>query len=62
VWGGVLGSALAAGICTYSYHPRADRTLPGAATVWGKQVGFYALGTFVKEFWPEIRRNLPHKP
>jgi hypothetical protein len=57
----ILGSALAAGICTYSYHPRADRTLSGTATVWGKQVGYFTLSTFVKEFWPEIRRNLPHK-
>lgn len=57
----ILGSALAAGICTYSYHARADRTLSGAASVWGRQVAFYTLSTFVKEFWPDLRRKLSHK-
>ena len=57
----ILGSALAAGICTYSYHPTADRTLSGAASVWGRQIAFYTLNTFVKEFWPDLRRKLSHK-
>lgn len=57
----ILGSALAAGICTYSYHPRADRNLPNAASVWERQVAFYTLTTFVKEFWPDLRRKLSRK-
>jgi hypothetical protein len=57
-----LGSALGAGISTYSYHPRADRTLPNTASVWGTQVGYDTLTIFVKEFWPDIRRKLSHKP
>jgi len=56
-----LGSALAAGICTYSYHPRADRTLANTASVWGTQVGYDMLTIVVKEFWPDIRRKLSHK-
>lgn len=54
----IFGSAVAAGICTYSYHPRADRTLSDAASVWGRQVAFYTLNTFIKEFWPDVRRKL----
>jgi hypothetical protein len=58
----IVGSALAAGISTYSYHPRADRTLPNTANVWGTQVGYDTLTLVVKEFWPDIRRQLRHKP
>jgi hypothetical protein len=57
----ILGSALAAGICTYSYHHRGDRTLSGAAAVWERQLAFYTLNTFIKEFWPDLRRKLSHK-
>jgi hypothetical protein len=56
----VFGSAISAGISTYSYHPRADRNLRNAASVWGSQVGYDTLTYVVKEFWPDIRRKL-HK-
>jgi hypothetical protein len=58
----IVGSALSAGISTYSYHPRTDRNLPNAASVWGTQVGYDTIAIVVKEFWPDIRRNLSHKP
>ena len=54
----IVGSALAAGISTYSYHPQEDRTLPNTLSVWGSQVGYDALTYVVKEFWPDIRRKL----
>jgi hypothetical protein len=54
----IVGSALAAGISTYSYHPQSDRNLANAATVWGTQVGYDILTIVVKEFWPDIRQNL----
>lgn len=57
-----IGSALSAGISTYSYHPRADRNLPNTASVWGTQVGYDTITIVVKEFWPDIRRKLSHKP
>jgi hypothetical protein len=57
----VVGSALASGISTYSYHPRADRTLPNALSVWGTQVGYDTITLVVKEFWPDIRRKLNKK-
>jgi hypothetical protein len=52
----VLGSALAAGISTYSYHPHSDKTLDNTLKVWGTQVGWDSLTFVVKEFWPDIRR------
>jgi hypothetical protein len=58
----IIGSALSAGISTYSYHPRGDRNLPNTASVWGSMVGYDTLTIVVKEFWPDIRRKLSHKP
>ena len=57
----ILGSAIAAAISTYSYHPQADRTLSNTASVWGTQVGYDTLTIVVKEFWPDIRRKLSRK-
>jgi hypothetical protein len=57
----IFGSALAAGISTYSYHPHEDKTLRNSASVWGSQVGYDALTYFVKEFWPDIRRKIRKK-
>ncbi|MBV9574186.1 MAG: hypothetical protein JOY93_09040, partial [Acidobacteriales bacterium] len=57
----VLGSAMSATISTYSYHPRADRTLSNTASVWGSQVGYDTLTIVVKEFWPDIRRKMRKK-
>jgi len=54
----IAGSALAAGISTYSYHPREDQTLPNTMSVWGTQVGYDTIAVVVKEFWPDIRRKL----
>jgi hypothetical protein len=54
----IIGSALSAGISTYSYHPHADRTLRNSASVWGSQIGYDTLTYVVKEFWPDIRRKI----
>ena len=58
----IVGSAMAAAISTYSYHPRADRTLSNTASVWGSEVGYDTITIVVKEFWPDIRRKLRKKP
>ena len=58
----IFGSAISAGISTYSYHPHADRTLRNTASVWGTQVGYDTITIVVKEFWPDIRRKFSHKP
>jgi hypothetical protein len=57
----ILGAGLSAGISTYSYHPRGDRNLANAASVWGSLVGDDTLGQVVTEFWPDLRRKLSHK-
>jgi hypothetical protein len=74
----VVGGALSASISTYSYHPKShlfptttpgvyrfipsDRTLPNTAKVWGTQYGYDTLTLVAKEFWPDIRRKLRHRP
>ena len=54
----VFGSAISSAISTYSYHPRQDKTLANAASVWGTQVGWDSATFVLKEFWPDIRRKL----
>ena len=36
----VFGSAIAAGISTYSYHPHAERTIANTASVWATEIGY----------------------
>jgi hypothetical protein len=72
----IFGSATAAAISTYSYHPRStylstpgnphkfvgsDRTLVNAANVWGTQVTLDTATIVIKEFWPDVHRKLSHK-
>jgi hypothetical protein len=57
----IFGSAISAGISTYSYHPHADKGLANTASVWGTQVGYDTITIVVKEFWPDIRRMISHK-
>jgi len=57
----ILGSAIAAGISTYSYHPEGDRKLGNACSVWGTQLASDAIATFLKEFWPDLRRKARKK-
>jgi len=54
----IAGSAAAAFISTYSYHPQDDRTVSNTLSVWGTQVGYDTIAFVVKEFWPDIRRKL----
>ena len=57
----VFGGAVAAGISTYSYHPRQQRTLRNAASLWGTQIGLDTLTQGIKEFWPDIHRKFSRK-
>lgn len=72
----VFGAAVAAGISTYSYHPRStfrstptnphlfvpsDRTLSNTISTWGTQLGLDTVTIMVKEFWPDIHRKISHK-
>ena len=74
----IVGSAIASGISTYSYHPgrtligrnsngaldytASDRTLKNTASVWGSQVGYDTITLVIKEFWPDIRRKIRKQP
>ena len=72
----IFGSATAAAISTYSYHPRStflrtpsnphlfvgsDRTLVNAGETWGTQVGLDAITIVIKEFWPDVQRKMARK-
>jgi hypothetical protein len=72
----IFGSAAAAAISTYSYHPKStyistptnphmfigsDRTLANTANVWATQVGLDTFTIVLKEFWPDIHRALSRK-
>jgi hypothetical protein len=57
----ILGSAAAASISTYSYHPSSDRNLGNTGSVWGTQVGYDSITFVIKEFWPDIRRKMGKK-
>jgi hypothetical protein len=57
----IVGSAVAAGIVTYSYHPHEDKTLSNTASVWGTQVAYDAIAIELKEFWPDLRRKFSEK-
>ncbi|HUB81338.1 MAG TPA: hypothetical protein VMB03_21205 [Bryobacteraceae bacterium] len=58
----LIGSATAAGISAYTYHPHSDRNVGGVIDTWGTQVGFDALSYTLKEFWPDLRRKMSHTP
>ena len=57
----ILGSASAAAISTYGYHPGDEKTLSNTASVWGTQVGYDGIAIVIKEFWPDIRRKIVKK-
>jgi hypothetical protein len=57
----IVGSALSAGISTYSYHPRSDRTVRNSLSVWGTQVGYDTISGVFNEFWPDIHRHFSKK-
>lgn len=72
----ILGSAFAAAVSTYSYHPAStyistptnphlfvpsDRTLSNTVSVWRTQVGLDTITIVIKEFWPDIHRKLSHE-
>ena len=72
----IFGAAVAAGISTYSYHPRStfvstptnphqfvgsDRTFSNTLSTWETQLELDTITIVVKEFWPDIHRKMSHK-
>jgi len=56
----IAGSATAAGISSFTYHPRNERNVTNALNIWATQVAFDTLSELLKEFWPDIRHKLSH--
>jgi len=56
----IVGSAVAASISAYSYHPAEDHSLSGVASTWGSQLAFHTFTLVMREFWPDIRREVFH--
>ncbi len=57
----IFGSAISAGICTYTYHPRSDHTVRNSLGVLGTQVGLDTMTSVLNEFWPDIHRHFRKK-
>ena len=64
---------MSASISTFTYHPHStyistptnprlfipsDRTLKNAASVWASQIGYDTMTIVIKEFWPDIHRQV----
>lgn len=56
----IVGSAVAPGISTYGYHPQEDHSLGGVASTWASQIAFHTFTLVMREFWPDIRREVFH--
>ncbi len=57
-----VGNGIAAGIGN-AYHTADERTFSGTMGNFGTQIAVDALGNFLKEFWPDVRKKLSrHKP
>jgi hypothetical protein len=54
----IAGSALAAGISNYGYHPASDHNLQNVATGWGTQMAFHTFTILMREFWPDFRMKI----
>jgi hypothetical protein len=72
----VFGSATAAAVSVYSYHPRStflstpinphlyvpsDRTLSHVASTWSTQLTLDSITIMLKEFWPDIHKKMSRK-
>ncbi len=52
-----FGNAVATGLSNL-YYPPSNRTAGGNISEFATQVGVDALGNFLKEFWPDMKRKL----
>jgi hypothetical protein len=55
-----LGNAVASGLSNI-YYPAEDRNLGGNLSRYATQIAVDALGNFLKEFWPDMKRKLTGK-
>jgi hypothetical protein len=57
----IAGNLVAAGISNI-YHPADDRTVTNTLSVWATDIMWDTVANVAKEFWPDIRRKITHKP
>jgi hypothetical protein len=55
-----VGNAAAAGLSNF-YYPAQERNLSGNLNRYATQIAVDALGNFLKEFWPDMKRKLLHR-
>ena len=56
----IVGNALGTGVSN-AYYPRQERTWGSNADKWAVQIGIDGIADILKEFWPDIRRDLFRK-
>lgn len=57
----IVGNGLGAGISDL-YYPTQERTLSQTGAKWATQIGIDGIANLLKEFWPDIRMKVSHKP
>jgi hypothetical protein len=60
-WSESVGNAAAAAISNV-YYPEEERTASRNATTFGYLILYDGLANELKEFWPDIKRKILHKP
>lgn len=53
----ILGNGMEAGLSNF-YYPPEERGLHNTAVNWAAQLEAAALNNLIREFWPDIRRNI----
>jgi hypothetical protein len=57
----IVGNGLGAGVSDL-YYPSQERTLGQTGAKWATQIGIDGIANLLKEFWPDIRMKVSHKP
>ena len=52
----VVGALAAAFLSNYSYHPKEEKNVANALSVWGSQLAYDAITFELKEFWPDLHK------
>lgn len=56
----IVGNAAGAALSN-AYYPQVERTAGNTMSKWGTQVGIDGIANILKEFWPDIRRDVFHR-
>jgi hypothetical protein len=56
----IVGNAAGAALSN-AYYPQVERTAGNTMSKWATQVGIDGIANILKEFWPDIRRDIFHR-